>query len=326
MALEPITREEKYLAKAAGQSVEVPEPITRKEMFLDAVAKRGGGSSGGGAQPDWNANDGEPGHVLNRTHYAEKVVSTFVDETLRVLDEDTGAFHYTKPFSVYAGEEYTVSWDGIEYKCICIEVPMEETTLLMLGNAGAVLGGESTGEPFLILADRSEQGKQGISERDTATIAPLDGSTHPHVKITGLTDTIHELAPRYIATEISAIKAYIDTKAELAAERANVDISEGEHKQGTLSRFFCEHIERGDRVKLIVRIDEKDYYFLPQFYNVDGDNVYRANIIFNTATMTNSVGNLYCLTVHINMSINDDSSDAHYILEKLHTFTAHEIS
>ena len=52
MALEPITREEKYLAKAAGQSVEVPEPITRKEMFLDAVAKSGGGSSGGGGTAD----------------------------------------------------------------------------------------------------------------------------------------------------------------------------------------------------------------------------------------------------------------------------------
>ena len=45
MALEPITREEKYLAKAAGQSVDVPEPITRKEMFLDAVAKSGGGTA-----------------------------------------------------------------------------------------------------------------------------------------------------------------------------------------------------------------------------------------------------------------------------------------
>ena len=48
MALEPITREETYLAAAAGQSVETPEPITRKEMFLDAIAKSGGGGGGGG--------------------------------------------------------------------------------------------------------------------------------------------------------------------------------------------------------------------------------------------------------------------------------------
>ena len=47
MTVKPITREEKFLAKAGGQNVETPEPITRKEMFLDAVAKNdgGGGSS-----------------------------------------------------------------------------------------------------------------------------------------------------------------------------------------------------------------------------------------------------------------------------------------
>lgn len=47
MVIEPITREEKFLAKAGGQNVETLEPITRKEMFLDAIVKNGGG--GGGA-------------------------------------------------------------------------------------------------------------------------------------------------------------------------------------------------------------------------------------------------------------------------------------
>lgn len=45
---EPITRKEFYLAKAAGQEVETPEPITREEMYLDAIAKGGGGGGGGG--------------------------------------------------------------------------------------------------------------------------------------------------------------------------------------------------------------------------------------------------------------------------------------
>lgn len=38
MELEPITREEMYLAAAAGQDVTPPEPITRKEMFLAQLA------------------------------------------------------------------------------------------------------------------------------------------------------------------------------------------------------------------------------------------------------------------------------------------------
>lgn len=49
---EPITRKEKYLAKAAGVAVETPEPVTREEMYLDVIAESGGG--GGISYPAWN--------------------------------------------------------------------------------------------------------------------------------------------------------------------------------------------------------------------------------------------------------------------------------
>ena len=43
----PITRGEKYLAKIAGQSVDIPEtPITREEQYLDYIARNGGGGGG----------------------------------------------------------------------------------------------------------------------------------------------------------------------------------------------------------------------------------------------------------------------------------------
>ena len=45
--LEPITREEQYLAAAAGESVNLPKPITREEMYLYAIAQNGGGGGGG---------------------------------------------------------------------------------------------------------------------------------------------------------------------------------------------------------------------------------------------------------------------------------------
>lgn len=47
MELNPVTRKETFLAAAGGQDVTTPTPVTREEMFLDAIAK-GGGSSGGG--------------------------------------------------------------------------------------------------------------------------------------------------------------------------------------------------------------------------------------------------------------------------------------
>lgn len=39
--MEPITRKEKFLAKAGGQNIELPNPVTREEMFLAAIG--GGG-------------------------------------------------------------------------------------------------------------------------------------------------------------------------------------------------------------------------------------------------------------------------------------------
>ena len=46
--MNPMTRKETFLAKAGGQSVNTPKPITREEMFLDAIAKSGGGGGGTG--------------------------------------------------------------------------------------------------------------------------------------------------------------------------------------------------------------------------------------------------------------------------------------
>lgn len=45
--MDPITRKETFLAKAGGQDVTTPTPVTREEYFLNEIAKGGGGSGGG---------------------------------------------------------------------------------------------------------------------------------------------------------------------------------------------------------------------------------------------------------------------------------------
>lgn len=44
-SLTPITREEMFLAKAAGMDVQTPEPITRREKFLSMISGGGGGDA-----------------------------------------------------------------------------------------------------------------------------------------------------------------------------------------------------------------------------------------------------------------------------------------
>lgn len=47
----PITRKEKYYAKAAGMDVEIPKAITKEEIYLEAIANGGGGGGGGSFTP-----------------------------------------------------------------------------------------------------------------------------------------------------------------------------------------------------------------------------------------------------------------------------------
>ena len=55
---EPITRDEKYMAKAAGAyDKELPEPITRMEQYEYAIATGGGG---GGGTSDYSALSNKP--------------------------------------------------------------------------------------------------------------------------------------------------------------------------------------------------------------------------------------------------------------------------
>lgn len=57
--IKPITREEMFLAKAGGQDVETPEPITRREKLLKGIIDNGGGGgSTGGGGGEYNAKIG----------------------------------------------------------------------------------------------------------------------------------------------------------------------------------------------------------------------------------------------------------------------------
>lgn len=85
MAIEPVTREERFLAAAGGRSVTPPAPITRKEQLLQDIidAVKSGGASPDvieGAVNDYlNANPVQPGATTEQAAQIEKNKTDIAD-------------------------------------------------------------------------------------------------------------------------------------------------------------------------------------------------------------------------------------------------------
>ena len=89
---EPITRDEKYLAKAAGMEVETPKPITREEMYLNAIAEGAGSDSYTKAETD--ALLGGKADLVDGTIPTTQIPAE-VFERMKVVADDTARFALT---------------------------------------------------------------------------------------------------------------------------------------------------------------------------------------------------------------------------------------
>lgn len=83
------------------------------------------------------------------------------------------------------GEEYTITWDGVEYKC----TPFGMNGKLYLGNMGIMQGNEGTGEPFLMVTSDGSSWQTIIEEAGTHTVG-----------ISGKTEVVHPIDGKYLPT------------------------------------------------------------------------------------------------------------------------------
>jgi hypothetical protein len=77
------------------------------------AAENAGGGMGGA---DWNAAEGEPGHVLNRTHWVEGGMVEILPEC--VFSVDTGMEILNTPLGLMADEHYIAKLNGVEYSFV----------------------------------------------------------------------------------------------------------------------------------------------------------------------------------------------------------------
>ena len=80
----------------------------------------------------------------------------FPEQTINGFADFDGFFAFVLTDDIYIlpteGVTYTVTWDGVEYSCAAF---MEDGYSMAIGNIG-LLGGDDTGEPFLIVFDTKE--------------------------------------------------------------------------------------------------------------------------------------------------------------------------
>jgi hypothetical protein len=220
----------------AGATVEVPdevadliEDITNIEEEQKPVAPP---VAMGGA--DWNASEGEPGHVLNRTHYSEIVqTEVFPEDTVNIM-EDVGigapGFVPNPSFDIKEGAQYEVWMDGTKYSCTAFA--MEVTgygEVTVFGNAyifNTAL--ENTGEPFVALCSKS----LGM----TAVVVPTGADTATF-RIVETGEVVHKLPTKYYTAA-----HYIDL----------IEVSEGQYGTGVTAEELNEMYASG--VPMYVRL------------------------------------------------------------------------
>ena len=179
MALEPITRQEKIIA---GQDL---TPITRMEMFLKNFGGGGGGSVPKPLTYDYMP-EGYPKKSVQTTTLMEEQELAFAEVANGVYGAFMGA-----PLDIFGGQTYTVTWDGAEYECTCVDDGKTNSR----GNTSIFGNGIDTGEPFLYdynqkaFATFDTSASHTISVKTTQeTITPMSAEFIPKMNVSAFTN------------------------------------------------------------------------------------------------------------------------------------------
>lgn len=186
-----------------------------EEEFAQKLA-----SEGGGATPDWNAAEGEPGHVLNRTHWVDvQKNKVFLDTTVSASEIANNMAMIALDGELQAGQTYTVTFAGQQYSCECKYGMVMDCLCLCLGNPYAY-GGEYNEEPFAIL--------RMPATNMTALIPFVQANEYP-IKIEGDVKIYHTIPSKFLPKPCWMIYCDLDaTEVNVTQIDLNRAIDSGE--------------------------------------------------------------------------------------------------
>lgn len=151
-----------------------------------------------------------PNYLPEGIGWTEGGVVELLPETTVEFDPDGGEAPLpVDPPELTVGETYIVTWNGTEYECVGQEfnIPNDDgsTTYVgvCLGDLGGMMGGDSTGEPFLlVVVDPTMVEALGTS----SLVAAIDGSTSATVSIVGNNETVHPIESKFLPDYLPKIE------------------------------------------------------------------------------------------------------------------------
>ena len=143
---------------------------------------------GSGGECDWNK-------MKNKPFYSEFSNECILPETTVAFSDDGEGMFDSAP-TLTAGYEYTVNWNGTEYKRVAQTVEEDGAQVgVAIGDLCLLSGGASTGEPFVILVvDPSLVATIG----GTNMCMALDGSASAVISIYRDEEVIYPIDPKYL--------------------------------------------------------------------------------------------------------------------------------
>lgn len=215
--------------EAGGAKIHVgpDEPTDGSNVWIDTDEEADEPGGTGGAQSDWNAADGQPGHVLNRTHWTDRTETVLIpagDYPVSHYDNsifDTDEFYHCRP--IKEGKKYLVNIAGNSMECVARKATHEELTggsafgfeIPYIGNMAIIVAAwgddydslreeVDTGEQFLFLVYNPEDPEQ----TDGILYFPVDESLPDNiaVSITEIDETVHKLPNKYLPDYLQLVE------------------------------------------------------------------------------------------------------------------------
>lgn len=173
----------------AGTTQQVPDEVADFIERISKVEPEKAPVTPPFAGSDWNASKGEPGHVLNRTHWAETTKNkVLLDTTVPASAIADGMALISLDGALEEGQNYTVTFAGQQYSCVCKADMFMHNYAVYIGNP-MLFGGTQTEHPFAIAY---------VPWLNFAVFVPLVQAAEYVVKIEGDAKTYHTISPKFL--------------------------------------------------------------------------------------------------------------------------------